>query len=76
MLPLQTHLCVCKEESDLLVLKAGLEHDAFNVPSPLRLTVAFRQLNLETLMSAAECRQIRGEDWTTEPTGPHCWLLQ
>lgn len=44
------YLRVYKEEGDLLVLKASLQHDAFNILSPLCLTVVLSQLNLETLI--------------------------
>jgi len=44
------HLCVHKEEGDVLVLKAGLQHDAFNILSPLCLPVVLWQLDLETLI--------------------------
>lgn len=44
------YLCVYKEEGDLLVLKAGLQHDAFDVVPPFCLTVVLSQLDLKTLI--------------------------
>ena len=49
-----THLCVYKQEGDLLVGQAGLQHDALDVLPPLGLTIVLRQFNLETRIIRAE----------------------
>ena len=65
LLSLQTHasesrkkmtanLRVSKEEGDLLVLKASLEHEFFNILSPLCSTIVLRWFNLETLIPGPE----------------------
>lgn len=46
----KTDLCVDKEEGNLLILKASLHHDGFNIFPPLCGAVVLRQLNLETLI--------------------------
>lgn len=43
-------LCVYEEEGDLLVLQAGLQHDAFDVFPPFCQPIILRQLNLKTLI--------------------------
>lgn len=44
------YLRVYKEEGDLLVLKAGLQHDAFDVVPPFCLTIVLSQFDLKTLI--------------------------
>lgn len=52
-------LSVHKEEGDLLVMNAGLHHDAFNVLAPLQLTVVLRQLDLETPVLGSEMETLK-----------------
>lgn len=44
------YLCVYEEEGDLLVLHAGLQHDAFDVFPPFCQPIILSQLDLETLI--------------------------